>query len=33
MKKYEENMEYIAAIGDMMLRAGEPAPCLQFKVL
>ena len=25
-------MEYIAAIGRMMLRAGEPAPCLQFKV-
>lgn len=31
-EKYERNMTYIAHIGDMMLRAGEPAPCLQFKV-
>jgi hypothetical protein len=31
-EKYEENMKYIADIGRMMLSAGEPAPCLQFKV-
>ena len=31
-EKYDYNMEYIANIGDMMVRAGADRPCLQFKI-
>jgi len=30
--KYKTNMEYIMEIGQIMLRAGEKDPCLQFKI-
>ena len=31
-EKYKDNMETIAEIGQIMLRAGEEFPCLQFKI-